>query len=196
MINDVSETGSTAGRAPAENTMTFRKQDMDKSEMMKKVEASGRPGPAHQALDAFVGDWKAEVRCWTDPDSPPMESRGSSKVSWIMNGRFLQENFQGEMMGQPFNRRTVIGYDNTRQTFNSVWFDDVHTSMFVSEGKGDNGFKVITLEGKVSCPVTGRKEVPMKAVLNIINRDKHTFEMFDESKGESVRSMEIIYTRQ
>ena len=40
------------------------------------------------------------------------------------------------MMGKSFHGRSLMGYDNTKQTFNSVWVDDLHTSMFTSEGKG------------------------------------------------------------
>ena len=29
-----------------------------------------------------------------------------------------------------------MGYDNMKQTFNSVWVSDMQTSMFTSEGKG------------------------------------------------------------
>jgi len=88
-----------------------------------------------------------------------------------------------------------MGYDNTKQTFNNVWVSDMQTSMFTSEGKGDSGNKVITLEGKASCPATGRKDLPMKTVFRVLSPDKYTFEMFDGSKGENVRTMEITYTR-
>jgi hypothetical protein len=36
----------------------------------------------------------------------------------------------------------------------------------------------------------------MKQVFRVLNPDKYTFEMFDGSKGENVRTMEITYTRQ
>jgi hypothetical protein len=167
----------------------------DKQEMMKKVEAAGAPGPGHKALEHFVGNWRAEVKCWMEPGGPPNVSQATAKVTWTMSGRFLEESFQGEMMGKPFRGRTLMGYDNTKQVFNSVWVDDMHTSMFTSEGKGDSGNKVITLEGRTTCPATGRRDIPMKVVLKVISPDKHTFEMFDGSKGNA-RTMEITYTRQ
>ena len=71
----------------------------------------------------------------------------------------------------------------------------MQTSMFTSEGKGENGNKVITLEGKANCPATGRKDIPMKTVFRVISPDKHVFEMFDGSKGENAKTMEITYTR-
>lgn len=167
----------------------------DKQEMMKKMELAGTPGPAHKALDAFVGNWKAEVKCWTDPGGPPNVSQGTARTKWVLNGRFVEEEFQGEMMGKPFHGRSLLGYDNTKQTFNSVWVDDLHTSMFTSEGKGENANKVITLEGKATCPATGRRDIAMKQVLRVISPEKHVFEMFDGSKGNA-KTLEITYSRQ
>ena len=129
-----------------------------------------------------------------DPSGSPEVSQGSAKATWTFNGRFLQEDFRGEMMGKPFTGRTLLGFDNTKQTFNSVWMSDNQTSMFVSEGKGDNGNKVITLEGKSSCAATGRKDVPYRTVLRVLGPDKHVLEMFDGSQGNA-KTMEITYTR-
>jgi hypothetical protein len=167
----------------------------DKAEMMKKAEAAGSPGPAHKALEALAGNWKAEVKCWMEPGGSPEVSQATAETRWILNGRFLQEDFHGQMMGKPFNGLSLLGYDNTKQTFNSVWVSDMQTSMFTSEGKGESGYKVITLEGKASCPSTGRKDVPMKTVFRVISPDKHTFEMFDGSQGANAKTMEITYTR-
>src|SRR4029453_16935916 len=117
----------------------------DKEEMIRKAEAAGRPGPGHKALEHFVGSWEAEVKCWTDPDGPPHVSQATAEADWIMNGRFLQEDFQGEMMGNPFNGRSLIGYDNVKEMFQSVWISDMQTSMFTTEGRGGSGNRVITL---------------------------------------------------
>ena len=42
----------------------------------------------------------------------------------------------------------------------------------------------------------GRKDIPIKTVLRLISPNKHVFEMFDGSKGEDAKTMEITYTRQ
>jgi hypothetical protein len=192
MKHDVYDTGSTATRprtgAP--------KSEAEQQEMQRKVEAAGQPGPGHKALEHFVGNWKAEVTCWMEPGGPPDVSKGTAKAAWILNGRFLEEEFHGEMMGRPFVGRTITGFDNMKQTFNSVWISDMQTSMFTSEGKGENGNKVITLEGRTSCPATGQLDLPMKMVIRVLSQDKHVFEMYDRSKGENAKTMEIVYTRQ
>ena len=160
-------------------------------QMLKKVEAAGKPGPQHKALGALVGDWKAEVRCWTDPGQPPKVSQATSSVDWTLDGRFLKEEFHGQMMGEDFIGCCLLGFDNTKQKFNRVWVDDKHTSIFTSEGPGDNGNTTITLEGKGACPASGRTDVPMKQILHLLSPEKHILEMFNDGH----RTMEITYTR-
>ena len=163
-------------------------------EMMKKAEAAGTPGAAHKSLEPLVGEWTAEVKSWMAPDAPPAVTKATAKSSWVMNGRFVQQEFTGEFMGKPFHGVSLTGYDNMKQKYNNVWIDDMHTSLFTSEGEGENGNKVITFEGKYDCPLTGRKDLPMKQVLLIISHDKHVFEMHDPTKGDA-KTMEITYTR-
>ena len=185
------DSGSAAVLEAPEKKSGSGKSDADKAEMMKKMEAAGTPGPAHKALAVFVGDWKAELKTWCEPGGPPNVSQGTSKVSWILKGHFLQAEFHGEMMGKPFIGQTLMGYDNIKETFNSVWVSDSQTSMMTSEGKGENGNKVITLEGTSACPGTGRKEVAIKTIYRVLTPDSYVFEMFNDG----TKSMEIKYTR-
>jgi hypothetical protein len=190
------DSGSTATMNRPQNLRGQQPgQTANKEEMMKKAEAAGKPGPGHKALEHFVGDWKAEVKCWMDPGAEPNVSKATAKGTWILNGRFLQEDFKGEMMGQPFNGRNIIGYDNFRHVFSSVWISDMQTSMFKSEGRGEDGNQTIKLEGTSSCPATERMDIPMRVVLRVLGPDRHTFEMYDCSQGQNLKTMEITYTR-
>lgn len=186
------ERGST--QVSERESQSGRKAAIDRDEMMQKMAAAGTPGSAHKALEPLVGNWKAEVKCWMDPDGPPNVSHGTAKTKWVLNGHFLQEEFNGEMMGKPFTGISLMGYDNTKQKFNTIWMSDMQTSIFVSEGKGESGNKVITLEGKSTCPTADKKDVLVKSVFRLLSPDKHVFEMFDEDKG--LKTMEITYTRQ
>jgi len=183
-------TGSAAVLERPDDKSGSGKSDAEKQEMMKKMEAAGTPGPAHKALEAFVGDWKAEVKCFHEGGAPQV-SQGTSKARWTLNGHFLEDEFHGEMMGKPFTGRSLMGYDNIKQTFNTVWVSDMQTAIFTSEGKGENDNKVITLVGKSNCPATGRKDISMKTVFRVLSPDKYVFEMFNDN----AKSMEITYTR-
>jgi hypothetical protein len=171
------------------------KPDPQTEEMMKKMEAAGTPGAAHKALEPLVGNWNAEVKMWMAPDAPPTVTKATAKSTWAMNGRFVQQEFNGEFMGKPFHGLSFTGYDNTKKEYNNVWIDDMNTAMHVMEGKGAEGGKVITMEGKYDCPLTGEKDKASKQVYRIISRDKHIFEMHDPAKGANSKTMEITYMR-
>lgn len=169
--------------------------DPQMAEMMKNMEEAGTPGAAHKALEPFVGDWNAEVKTWMAPGAPPTVTKATVKVDWILGGRFVQEEFNGEFMGKPFRGLSLTGYDNTGQQYNNVWLDDMHTAVFMSEGSMGKGGKVLTLEGKFDCALTGQKGVVAKQVIRIISRDKRVFEMYENRTGSMVKGMEITYTR-
>ena len=171
------------------------KLDPKMEEMMKKAEAVCTPGAAHKALEPLVGDWNAEVKTWMAPDAPPTLTKGTAKSTWTLQGRYVQQEFNGEFMGKPFRGIGFTGYDNVRQKYRSVWIDDMSTSMVTSEGDADTGGKVLTLEGDYACAMTGEKHKTTTEIVRIVSPDKHVFEMHDPTRGENSKTMEITYTR-
>lgn len=162
-------------------------------EMMKKTEAAATPGTRHKALDPLVGEWNVEARFWMPGSDQPMESKGTAKSYWILDGRFVQEEFNGEFMGKPFKGIGITGYDNIKEKYVSTWIDDMSTGVMFTEGPAKG--KEFTLEGKVSCPPTGEKDKAVKTVIRIQSKDKHVVEMHDPTLGEKSKTGEIIYTR-
>jgi hypothetical protein len=171
------------------------KLDPKMAEMMKKMEAAGTPGAAHEVLKSLAGEWKAEVTNWMAPGAPATVTQGKAKNTWILGGRFIQGEFEGEFAGKPFHGLSLMGYDNTKQRYESVWIDDAGTALVTAEGTASDAGRVITLEGKYDCPMTGQKDRPMKQVYRIVSRDQHVFEMHDPTKGKDSKTMEITYTR-
>jgi hypothetical protein len=182
-----------ASLAPAEDK--GQKPDPNMEEMMKKAEAAMTPGPAHKVLDSLVGDWNAEVKLWMAPDAPPTVSKATAKSSWTLKKHFVKEEFDGDFMGQPFHGVSYTGYDNVRQKYNSVWIDDMSTTMVTSEGEADSGGKMLTFGGSYACAMTGEKNKEIKQIYRIISPDKHVFEMHDPARSGNTRTMEITYTR-
>jgi hypothetical protein len=172
-----------------------QKLDPAMKEMIKKAEAAGAPGPAHQALEPLVGDWNVEVKIWMAPDAPPTVTQGTAKSAWTLNGRFVQQEFSGEFMGQPFHGISFTGYDNVRQKYRSVWIDDMSTTMVTSEGDADVDGKVITLAGTFACAMTGDKNRTTTQIYRILSPNQHVFEMHDPSRGDNSKVMEITYNR-
>ena len=204
MLAGVLSTGLLAGKDKDKNKENDKAEVKDSggqmdpakmAEMMKKAEEAGAPGDAHKKLEPLIGEWTAEVQCWMDPGSPPMVSKGAAKAEWVMKGRFVKEEFDGEMMGKPFQGMSLTGYDNQKKHYSTLWVDDTSTALFMSAGTADKGGRVITFESKMDCPVTGEKDMPVKQVLHIVSPDKHVFEMHHTRQGKEAKVMEITYTR-
>jgi hypothetical protein len=164
------------------------------AETENRSDDAGMPGAPHRVLEPLLGEWSTEIKIWMSPDAPPAVSHGTAKVLWDMGGRYVQEEFQGEMMGRPFSGVGLTGYDNQKQKYTTLWADDRSTAIITSEGAATNR-GLIHFESKMDCPLTGEKDVPIQQVLRIHSRDKHTVEMYDSRKGVNSKSMEIVYTR-
>ena len=179
-----------AGLALADNKSTPA-VDPQAAEMAKRA----APSAAHKTLDVFVGEWNAEVKAWMAPGQPPSTSKGTAKSTWVLGGRYVQEEFSGDFMGQPFRGMSLTGYDNVREKYSSVWVDDMSTTMVTSEGDMDAAGKVLTFNGNYACAMTGEKQKKATLVTRIISKDKHVFEMHDPALGANSKMMEITYTR-
>jgi hypothetical protein len=166
-------------------------------EMMKRWEESMTPGDAHRKLGAFVGTWDVEAKIWMkSPKDEPNVSKGSAEYKMALGGRFLQQEFTGDMMGQPVNGVGYTGYDNFRKKYVSFWIDNTATSMSMMEGSMDKEGKTLTLWGKMDAPAMGKKDEKVKYVMRVVSPDKHVFEMYNVSeRGEKDPMMVLTYTR-
>lgn len=164
-----------------------------KMEEMKKL---GAPGENHKALDALVGKWNTSVKWWMSPESKPEESQGTSDNHWILGGRFVQEDFKGTSMGQPFEGMGLMGYDNIRAEYTSLWLDNMATGIMTGTGQYDAATKTFTKNATMSCPMTGEKNRAMRSVCKIVDNDHFTLEMYMNDKdGKEFKAMEIRYVR-
>jgi hypothetical protein len=171
-------------------------------EMMKKMMELGAPGPHHKHLDSIAGKWTYELKHWMDPAAEAETMTGTSESKWVYDGRFLEQKVEGSMGpgpdGKPmmFHGTSIVGYDNLRQEYTEVWYDNMGTSMWILTGKSDPDGKVITMTGNVPDPMTGNKNKKVRIVTKIDSKDKHTSEFFGVgADGKEVREMQITYTR-
>ena len=166
-------------------------------EMMKRWKDAATPGEAHKVLDNFVGSWETEASTWMDgPDKPPSLTKGTAEVKWVLDGRFVQQEMTGEMMGAPMHGIGFSGYDNFKKKYTIFWIDNSATAMSTSEGSINKDGTVITSWGKMDEPMTGEKDKKVKYIDTIVDHDKHVFEIHDLSlPGPSTKVVEIVYTR-
>jgi len=181
----------TAGQA-ADNGTPMTKEE----EMQVKMQEYATPNKNHEILKALEGKWKAEVKMWMDPAAEPEVSEGTAESTMILGGRFLEEKYTGTAMGQPFEGRGFIGYDNLRKEYRSVWLDSMGTGVMISSGVYDATSKTITEKGTMSCPIV-QGDRDYRAVTTIIDNDHYTYESYmNDQDGKELKTMVITYTRQ
>jgi hypothetical protein len=179
----------------ADEKTTAKKPAVSEEEMMKNWTAAATPGAEHKRLDAYAGSWNVHTKMWMAPDAPAMESDGTATAAWIFGGRYLEMNVKSEFMGQPFEGRSTIGYNNMRKTYESTWIDNMGTAISMMKGSFSADGKTFTYEGKMDDPMTGEKDKAMRFIETIVSPDEIHSEAHDPSLGKKSKVMEMVYKR-
>ena len=174
-------------------------QIRDQIPNMEEVMALSQPGSSHEIFAKMAGNWDYTITYKMMQDAPEQTSTGKAKNEVILDGRFLKQAVEGpmDMGGQMVNYKGegILGYDNRKETYQSVWFDNMNTSMMVSSGSFNPKTKTLTENGTHYCPMRG-KDVNFKAELKIQDDNHMTYTMYDtDTSGNTYKMMEIKYTR-
>ena len=169
-------------------------KQMDMQAMMEAYAKLATPGEPHKQLASLAGSWTTKTKEWMEPGKPPTESAGSAEMKTLLDGRFLQQEFTGDMMGHPYSGIGTTGYDNLRKRYVSTWIDSMGTGVFVMEGTASPDGKTITLKGQHA--ELGGGQMSHRAVWKIVDANSQTFDMYGTHKGgKEMKMMEITYTR-
>ncbi len=167
--------------------------EMDPEEMMAQWESMNAPGEHQEHLKQFVGTFNVKNTMWMAPGTEPVVSTGLATNRMILDGRYLEGEYEGEMEGKPFTGWGLTGYDNMAHKYVSVWADSMSTGVMLSEGQCDKNGTVFTYAGEMDMGPMGKQSYRM--VLTILDKDTHTFEWFDLTGGQNLKTMEMVYTR-
>lgn len=164
-------------------------------EMMAAYMAAGETNEHHEGLKQFVGTWDATSKFWSVPGEPPMESTGVMVGKAIFGGRFVEQSFESNIMGQEFVGRGLWGYSNTDECYKSIWIDNMVTDLGFSTGYLSEDGKIYTLMGSQTSPMDGSREA-YEDICAIRSDDQHSFTRFMiMPDGSKMKSMEIVYNR-
>ncbi len=171
--------------------------DAKAQEMMKQWQEYATPGSNHKILNDMTGKWKYTSKWWAAADAKPEESSGTSTMKMILGGRFLQHDIKGTSMGQPFTGMGITGYDNLKQTFDSVWLDSMGTGVMHGTGTFDTATKTLKDSGTFSSPSAPSKTEKYRSEWQIVDKNKMVYSMFGSAPegGAEYKQMEMTFTR-
>ena len=194
-------TGQDQAGGPAQPTPEQMKEMMDK--WMKSM----TPGPHHEKLQVFVGEWDVVSKMWWGgPDGPPPTvSKGSDTVKWILGKRYIETHHKGTMTipdpqtgepkNVPYEGQGVIGYDNVRNLYVGNWMDNMSTAIINYKGTATPDGKTFRMYGEMDEPMLTMYGRHVKYVWTVQSKDEHTFAIYDLAAGEDYKVIEMVYTR-
>lgn len=140
------------------------------------------PGAEHAALMKLVGDFTAKHKFNMGKDAPPMpETMGSAHVASLLDGRFLQLQETGELMGAPYSAIKTWGYNVETKRYEGTWTYTHSTAIMVLKGSGSDGGKTITCDGSYD---TAKGAENFKITLKIVSDDEFIVTMAHLQPGK------------
>jgi hypothetical protein len=170
------------------------KAPVDHKKMEELYTQIATPGEQHKQLASFVGSWTTQTKEWMEPGKTPVESTGTAEMKTLLDGRFLQQEFTGQMMGKPFNGINITGYDNLLKQYVTTWMSTMGTGIFMMEGTASADGNTITLKGKHAVP--GGGFMTHRSIWKIVDNNTQKFDMYGAYPGgKEWKMMEMTYTR-
>jgi len=155
------------------------------------------PCEQHKHIEYFVGEWQSIIKTWPEPGKEPNVRTQEIKVESFFDGRFTRAHIKTEAsdLGMLFETIVINGYDNYKQEFFSITLSKQRTDYYLTTGKLDETGKTRT-DTAVRTDIFTGEQYRVKAITNIINQDKYTYEYYRiDPAGKEVKEMEITYTR-
>jgi hypothetical protein len=169
---------------------------VNQAEMEAKWMSYATPSTGHEALKQKLGKWKLAVSIFMAPGQPPMQWTGTSETKSIMDGRYIEDTTDGEMMGQAFHGQGLVGYDNLKKKYMLTWIDNAGTGVTTGEGTYDAAKKTWSYTTTQPDVMAG-KYVKGRITERFIDNDHAVWQSFGpDADGNEFMGMEIHYTRQ
>ena len=152
------------------------------------------PGPAHEKLAKLAGDWTSKSTL-SFPGAQAEATEGTSKIMVVMDGRFIQQEDTGTMMGTPFKSAHLMGYNNGSKKYEAVWTYTLGTSMLMMTGTSDDDGRTIKCSAAFENEIGATEK--LNVTYNFADADHFTV-ILDGGKmpdGSPGPVMEMVYTR-
>jgi uncharacterized protein DUF1579 len=164
---------------------------LDSAAQIKAWADYATPSIAHKMMAEENGTWNCDMTFWMEPNGKPEKATSTAQIKMVLGGRYQESNYSGTMMGQPFEGKSTLAYNNASKEYTTTFIDNMGTGMMVATGKYNESNKSIEFKGDMVNPVNGKK-TPYREIYTIVDPKTRKMEMFDVKNGEEYKSMEIV----
>jgi hypothetical protein len=155
--------------------------------------AKMQPVQQHRDLARFEGDFEVRGKAWSLPGQPPQDVVGTSRLRMVLGDRYLQERFESDSFGAPFQGIGLTGFDTVENRFFVTWFDSMTTFPATMKSEPGAASDAIAMKGDVPCAGAVRTR---KIVMKAQSPGSHVSEFFEVlADGTETKTMELTYTK-
>jgi hypothetical protein len=161
---------------------------------VKAPARSAGPGPIQQQMAKRAGQWTLAKKL-SMPGQAPMEATGSAKIISILGGRFLREENDGMLFGQPVAAEMMSGYNDETNRFEIVWGWTGANRLIWAVGVSTDGGKTVHYTSSYD---NGKGKIEQLVIdLRIIDDDHYVINLVSKMpNGDDGPAVETTYTRQ
>lgn len=153
------------------------------------------PGPVHQQWANYVGAYRVSMSTWTTRGVTPETFDMQAVISMVMDNRFLQIEYHGEIMSMRYEAVSLLAYNKLSNKCTHVEYSTFGTGFMSYEGIWDELSKVAQLTGSTLSP-EDKKIIGLRETIKFIGPDQVIFEVYDTREGmKEFKSLEIILDR-
>ncbi|HSR70015.1 MAG TPA: DUF1579 family protein [Acidobacteriota bacterium] len=163
--------------------------------MQQRWAESMKPGKYHAWLGQLIGHWDVEARLFYGSQGEPQKGKGKSAIEWKVEDKWLSWEYDYELAGSKTRSFGIHGYDNFKQKFVSVTFDNNSTALSRFEGVLDQSGTALHLWGTVDEPMTGEHDKMAEGVVRILDANRFLLEVHDLAIGDDSKVLEFEFTR-
>lgn len=161
----------------------------DEKQLKKEQLPVDEPGLVHKQMEPLAGSWGVEITYVMG--GKEHKGKASCESQWVLDGRFLQQEYKSKFMGKPYTVLQHLGFDNNKKKTSEIVMQSLSTSILHNTGTMSADGKVITNEG-ISHDASAGQEYKLRTVTTIVDPDHYTLEWFHlagDGKAEKIVSM-------
>jgi len=144
----------------------------------------------HARLVAMCGTWDVELTFVFQPGSPGVTTKGTSTITPLFDGLFVEEKIEGTLNGAPFTTLSWTGFNTATKQYEATRIASTNTIRIAETGAYDE--KASQFELKADYPFAGdtwhqRTVIETKSDDAMIVRSYLSFGKTPEWKGVEIK---------
>lgn len=148
----------------------------------------------HKKLASLAGEYTTVAKFWIKPGDEPTVSKGTAKITSVLDGQFLLEENTGTQFGKPFKGLRLIGYNSATKQYEASWTYSMSTAIMTMTGtcKGEG----MPIEWTASFKNEKGEQQTLYVITRLIDGNEFVVELFGKTKdGKKGPTVEATYTR-